>query len=63
MTERQWREVRYKIDPENIYLVSSAVFADNLSAIQAIPFGRRLNFSAKSSIMSSKTSDQGTRAD
>lgn len=32
MTEHQWRELRYKIDPENIHLISSAIFADNLSA-------------------------------
>jgi len=32
VTEHQWREIRHKIDPENIYLVSSAIFADNLSA-------------------------------
>ncbi len=32
MDERQWREIRYKIDPEKIHLVSSAIFADNLSA-------------------------------
>jgi len=32
MTESQWREVRYKIEAENIHLVSSAIFADNLSA-------------------------------
>jgi len=32
ITEHQWREIRYKIDPENIFLVSSSIFADNLSA-------------------------------
>ena len=32
MSELQWREVRYKIDPENIHLISSSIFADNLSA-------------------------------
>jgi len=32
MTEHQWRELRYKIDPENIHLISSDIFADNLSA-------------------------------
>jgi len=37
MTEHQWREVRYKIDAENIHLVSSAIFADNLSAYSGDP--------------------------
>jgi glycogen synthase len=32
MDENQWREIRYKIDPEKIHLISSAIFADNLSA-------------------------------
>lgn len=32
MSEVQWREARYRIDPENIHLISSSLFADNLSA-------------------------------
>jgi len=32
LNEQQWREVRYAIDPHNIHLVSSSIFADNLSA-------------------------------
>lgn len=32
MNENEWREVRYKTYPEKIHLVSSAVFADNMSA-------------------------------
>jgi glycogen synthase len=37
MTEDQWREVRYKIYPEQIHLVSSAVFAENMSAYSGDP--------------------------
>ncbi|MBN1613813.1 MAG: glycogen/starch synthase [Deltaproteobacteria bacterium] len=37
MNEREWREVRYRIDPERIHLVSSAVFADNTSAYAGDP--------------------------
>lgn len=37
LNESQWREIRYKIDPEKIHLVSSAVFADNLSAYSGDP--------------------------
>ena len=32
LNEQQWQEVRYTIDPHNIHLVSSSIFADNLSA-------------------------------
>lgn len=32
LSEHQWREIRYKIDADKIHLVSSAVFADNISA-------------------------------
>lgn len=32
LDEQGWRAVRYKIDSENIHLVSSAIFAENLSA-------------------------------
>ncbi|MCX5828027.1 MAG: glycogen/starch synthase [Deltaproteobacteria bacterium] len=37
MNESEWREVRYQIDPKRIHLVSSAVFADNLSAYAGNP--------------------------
>lgn len=37
MSEDQWREVRYKIYPEQIHLVSSSIFADNLSAYSGDP--------------------------
>ena len=32
LTEQQWRELRDTIDPQNIHLVSSSLFADKLSA-------------------------------
>ncbi len=32
LSEKEWQDIRYRIDAENIHLVSSAVFADNLSA-------------------------------
>jgi glycogen synthase len=32
LSEEQWQEVRYTIDPQNIHLVSSSLFADNPSA-------------------------------
>ena len=32
LNKQQWRDVRYTIDPHNIHLISSSVFADNLSA-------------------------------
>ncbi|MEN6318583.1 MAG: glycogen/starch synthase [Syntrophaceae bacterium] len=37
LDESQWREIRYKIDPEKIHLVSSAIFAENLSAYAGDP--------------------------
>ncbi len=37
LDEQQWREIRYKIDPEKIHLISSAIFADNLSAYSGDP--------------------------
>ncbi|MBU2228359.1 MAG: glycogen/starch synthase [Proteobacteria bacterium] len=37
MSEHQWREARYKIDSENIHLISSSVFSDNLSAYSGDP--------------------------
>ena len=44
MNEHQWREVRYQIDPEKIHLVSSAVFADNLSAYSGDPIMTAVEF-------------------
>jgi glycogen synthase len=44
MSDLQWREVRYKIDSENIHLVSSAVFADNLSAYSGEPIQTAVEF-------------------
>jgi glycogen synthase len=37
MSEHQWREIRYKIDPDKIHLVSSSIFADNISAYSGDP--------------------------
>ncbi len=37
LSAQQWREVRYKIDPEKIHLVSSGVFSDLLSAYGGNP--------------------------
>ncbi len=36
-TKREWRELRYKIYPEKIHLVSSSVFAENMSAYSGNP--------------------------
>ena len=44
MNEHQWREVRYQIDSEKIHLVSSAVFADNLSAYAGDPIMTAVEF-------------------
>ncbi|OPY91022.1 MAG: Glycogen synthase [Syntrophus sp. PtaU1.Bin208] len=44
MTEHQWQEIRYKIDPENISLISSAIFADNLSAYSGDVLGTAAEF-------------------
>ncbi|MBU1745097.1 MAG: glycogen/starch synthase [Proteobacteria bacterium] len=44
MSEHQWREVRYKIDSENINLISSAIFADNLSAYAGDPILTAVEF-------------------
>ena len=44
MNELQWREVRYKIDSEKIHLVSSAIFADNLSAYAGDPIMTAIEF-------------------
>ena len=40
----QWREVRYRIDSEKIHLVSSSVFADNLSAYSGDPIMTAVEF-------------------
>jgi glycogen synthase len=37
MSEHQWREIRYRIDPDKIHLVSSAVFSSLLSAYSGNP--------------------------
>jgi glycogen synthase len=37
MSESQWRELRYRIDPDKIHLVSSAVFTNLLSAYSGNP--------------------------
>ena len=37
LSAQQWREVRYKIDPEKIHLVSSGVYSDLLSAYGGNP--------------------------
>ncbi len=44
MSELQWRDVRYKIDSEKIHLVSSAIFADNLSAYSGDPILTAVEF-------------------
>jgi len=44
MSEHQWREVRYKIDPEKIHLISSSIFADNLSAYAGDPILTAVEF-------------------
>ena len=35
--ETEWREIRYRVDPDRIHLISSAVFADNMSAYSGDP--------------------------
>ncbi len=44
MSEVQWREARYRIDPENIHLISSMLFADNLSAYSGDPLATAAEF-------------------
>ena len=44
MSEVQWREARYSIDPENIHLISSSLFADNLSAYSGDPVATAAEF-------------------
>jgi len=44
MTDMQWQDVRYRIDPEMIHLVSSSVFADNLSAYSGDPILTAVEF-------------------
>jgi glycogen synthase len=35
--ERQWKEIRYKMDSKKIHLVSSAIFSENMSAYSGNP--------------------------
>ncbi|MFB3924890.1 MAG: glycogen/starch synthase [Syntrophales bacterium] len=44
INEMIWREIRYKIDPARIHLVSSAVFAENLSAYSGNPIATAAEF-------------------
>jgi glycogen synthase len=44
MNDMQWRDVRYRIDSERIHLVSSSVFADNLSAYSGDPILTAIEF-------------------
>ncbi|MDP1992566.1 MAG: glycogen/starch synthase [Syntrophales bacterium] len=44
MNEMQWREVRYRVDSDMIHLVSSSVFADNLSAYSGDPILTAVEF-------------------
>jgi len=44
LDERGWRAVRYKISSENIHLVSSAIFAENLSAYSGDPIATAAEF-------------------
>ena len=37
MDEEGWRQVRYRIDPDRIHLVSSSLFADHMSAYSGNP--------------------------
>ncbi len=32
LSEQEWQKLRYAVDPQNIHLVSSSLFADNISA-------------------------------
>jgi glycogen synthase len=44
MNDLQWREVRYRIDSDRIHLISSAIFADNLSAYAGDPILTAVEF-------------------
>jgi glycogen synthase len=44
MDERQWRDVRYRINSDHIHLISSQVFADNLSAYSGDPILTAVEF-------------------
>ena len=44
MSEHQWREVRYKIDSDKIHLISSSIFADNMSAYSGDPILTAVEF-------------------
>ena len=37
MDEIEWRQIRYRVDPERIHLVSSSLFAENMSAYSGNP--------------------------
>ena len=44
LTEEQWREVRYRIDSDKIHLISSSIFADNMSAYAGDPILTAVEF-------------------
>jgi glycogen synthase len=44
LNEEQWREVRYRIDSDKIHLISSSVFADNMSAYAGDPILTAVEF-------------------
>jgi len=44
MDESGWRAIRYKVDPARIHLVSSAVFAENMSAYSGDPIHTAAEF-------------------
>lgn len=44
MDDKQWREMRYRIDPANIHLVGSSVFSENLSAYEGDPLRTAAEF-------------------
>lgn len=44
MDEIGWRQMRYRIDPERIHLVSSSIFAENMSAYSGNPLSTAAEF-------------------
>ncbi len=42
--ETEWREIRYRVDPDRIHLISSAVFAENMSAYSGDPLHTAAEF-------------------
>lgn len=44
LDEKQWREVRYRIDPDRVHLVSSSIFADLPSAYAGNPLETAAEF-------------------